>query len=79
MNQIVRSAGTTFVTAFIALIPLSALASRDFGWLQSALIAAALTTIRTVVAYLYPNNTSFGLGSTPAVADTTQVDAPTQG
>ena len=52
MNQLIRSALTTFVTAFIALIPLSALASQDFSWLQSALIAAALTTIRTAVAYL---------------------------
>lgn len=63
MNQLIRSAVTTFVTAFIALIPLSALASRDFGWLQSALIAAALTTIRTAVAYLDPKNTAFGNGA----------------
>jgi len=63
LNNLVRSAVTTFATAFIALIPLSALASNDFSWLQSALIAAALTTIRTAVAYLDPNNTSFGIGA----------------
>jgi hypothetical protein len=63
MNQLLRSAVTTFVTSFIALIPLSALASQDFGWLQSALIAAALTTVRTAVAYLDPKNTAFGNGS----------------
>jgi hypothetical protein len=63
MNQLIRSAVTTFVTSFIALIPLSALASQDFSWLQSALIAAALTTVRTAVAYLDPKNTAFGNGS----------------
>jgi len=63
MNQLVRSALTTFVTSFIALVPLSALANQDFSWVQSALIAAALTTIRTVVAYLDPKNTAFGNGS----------------
>jgi len=63
MNQLIRSAVTTFVTSFIALIPLSALASQDFSWLQSALIAAALTTIRTAVAYLDPKNTAFGNGA----------------
>jgi hypothetical protein len=63
MNQLLRSAVTTFVTSFIALIPLSALASQDFSWLQSALIAAALTTVRTAVAYLDPKNTAFGNGS----------------
>lgn len=63
MNQLIRSAVTTFVTSFIALVPLSALASQDFSWLQSALIAAALTTVRTVVAYLDPKNTAFGNGA----------------
>jgi hypothetical protein len=63
MNQLLRSAVTTFVTSFIALIPLSALASQDFSWLQSALIAAALTTVRTAVAYLDPKNTAFGNGA----------------
>lgn len=63
MNQLLRSAVTTFVTSFIALVPLSALASQDFSWLQSALIAAALTTVRTAVAYLDPKNTAFGNGS----------------
>jgi len=63
MNQLIRSAVTTFVTSFIALIPLSALASQDFSWLQSALIAAALTTVRTAVAYLDPKNTAFGNGA----------------
>jgi hypothetical protein len=63
MSNLVRSALTTFVTAFISLIPLSALAEQDFSWLQSALIAAALTTVRTVVAYADPNNTSFGIGA----------------
>ena len=63
LNNLLRSAVTTFATAFIALIPLSALASNDFSWVQSAAIAAALTAIRTVVAYLDPKNTSFGIGS----------------
>lgn len=63
MNQLIRSAVTTFVTSFIALVPLSALANQDFSWLQSALIAAALTTVRTVVAYLDPKNTAFGNGA----------------
>jgi len=63
LSNLLRSAATTFVTAFIALVPLSALASSDFSWVQSAAISAALTAIRTVVAYLDPNNTSFGIGS----------------
>ena len=76
ITPLVRSALTTFVTAFIALVPLSALASSDFSWAKSAAISAALTAIRTVVAYLVPNNTSFGLGSGTA-ADST--DAPVEG
>ncbi len=69
MNQILRSALTTFVVSFVALVPLSALASSDFSWVQSAAISAALTTIRTVVAYLDPSNTSFGVGSDTTVED----------
>jgi len=76
ITPLVRSALTTFVTAFIALVPLSALASSDFSWVQSAAISAALTAIRTVVAYFDPNNTSFGLGSGTAVDST---DAPVEG
>ena len=63
LNSLARSAVTTFITSFIALIPLSALASNDFSWVQSSAIAAALTAIRTVVAYIDPKNTSFGIGS----------------
>lgn len=69
MSNLVRSAVTTFITAFISLVPLTALVDQDFSWLQSAAISAALTTIRTVAAYLDPNNTSFGIGS----------DAPVEG
>jgi hypothetical protein len=69
MNQLIRSAITTFVTAFVGLIPLSAFANQDFSWLQSALIAAALTTVRTLVAYLDPNNTAFGVGADPVLVD----------
>ena len=76
LSNLLRSAATTFVTAFIALVPLSALASSDFSWVQSAAISAALTAIRTVVAYLDPNNTSFGIGSGTA-ADSG--DAPVEG
>ena len=76
LSNLLRSAGTTFVTAFIALVPLSALASSDFSWVQSAAISAALTAIRTVVAYLDPNNTSFGIGSGIAVDSG---DAPVEG
>ena len=83
LNNLVRSAVTTFITSFIALIPLSALASNDFSWVQSAAIAAALTAIRTVVAYLDPKNTSFGLGSDVAVEEVAveeeTVDAPIEG
>jgi hypothetical protein len=83
LNNLVRSAATTFITSFIALIPLSALASNDFSWVQSAAIAAALTAIRTVVAYLDPKNTSFGLGSDVAVEEVAveeeTVDAPVEG
>ena len=63
LSNLLRSAATTFVTAFVALVPLSALASSDFSWVQSAAISAALTAIRTAIAYLDPNNTSFGLGT----------------
>jgi len=69
INNLLRSALTTFVTSFIALIPLSAVVNNDFSWVQSAAIAAALTAIRTLVAYLDPGNTSFGLG-TPDVTFT---------
>ena len=77
LSNLLRSAGTTFVTAFIALVPLSALASSDFSWVQSAAISAALTAIRTVVAYLDPNNTSFGLSSDGYAADSDE--APVEG
>jgi hypothetical protein len=33
------------------------------------LIAAALTTVRTLVAYLDPNNTAFGVGADPVLVD----------
>ena len=92
LNNLARSAVTTFITSFIALIPLSALASNDFSWVQSALIAAALTAIRTVVAYLDPKNTSFGLGAPEVTfefddsvdldavgAEEDTVDAPVEG
>jgi len=69
MNQLLRSAVTTFVTAFVGLVPLSAFANQDFSWVQSALIAAALTTVRTLVAYLDPNNTAFGVGVEPVLTD----------
>ena len=70
MNQLIRSAITTFVTAFVGLIPLSALANQDFSWLQSALIAAALTTVRTLIAFIDPQNTAFGVGSNTVFPDT---------
>lgn len=76
ISPLLRSALTTFVTSFIALVPLSALASNDFSWVQSAAISAALTAIRTVVAYIDPNNTSFGVGVDD---ETIEADAPIEG
>jgi hypothetical protein len=63
VNQIVRSALTTFIVTLIGLVPMSAVLNNDFSWVQSAAIAAALAAIRTLVAYIDPNNTSFGIGS----------------
>ena len=63
-NQIIRSAVTTFLTTLIGLVPLSALLNQDFSWVQSAVAAAVLATVRTVIAYIDPGNTAFGVGST---------------
>lgn len=81
MPVFVRSALTTFVTAFVALVPLSAVVSRDFSWVQSAAIAAALATLRTIVAALDPGNTAYGVGSPVEVPvlDSEQPDAPIEG
>jgi hypothetical protein len=68
--SLLRSAATTFITAFIALVPLSAIANNDFGWAKSAAISAALTAIRTIVAYLDPGNTSYGIGAVETDAST---------
>lgn len=59
MTPLIRSALTTFLASFLALIPL---APGDVKWVQPALIAAAITTLRTLVAYIDPGNTSYGLG-----------------
>lgn len=77
-NQIVRSALTTFLVTLIGLIPVASIVSGDFSWIQSAITAAALAAVRTLVAYIDPGNTAFGLGSVPAEA-TVQPDAPTEG
>jgi hypothetical protein len=80
LKNLVRSAVTTFATAFLSLVPLSALVSNDFSWVQSALISAALTALRTAIAFLDPGNTSFGFGSQEVVQmDEPQPDAPTEG
>ena len=63
----VRSALTTFVVTFIGLVPVSALVGGDTSWVASAVTAAILATLRTVVAALDPGNTSFGVGSEPVV------------
>lgn len=63
INNLLRSALTTFITSFIALVPLSAVLANDFSWVQSAAVSAALAAIRTLVAYIDPGNTSFGIGS----------------
>jgi hypothetical protein len=68
VNQIVRSALTTFIVTLIGLVPMSAVLNNDFSWVQSAAIAAALAAVRTLVAYIDPNNTSFGMGSDTGVA-----------
>jgi hypothetical protein len=65
----VRSALTTFVVTFIGLVPVSALVGGDTSWVASAVTAAILATLRTVVAALDPGNTSFGVGSEPPVVD----------
>jgi len=81
ISNLLRSAATTFLTAFIALVPLSAVLTKDFSWVQSAAVSAALTALRTLIAYIDPENGSFGLGSPVATAelDEPQPDAPTEG
>lgn len=75
VNNLLRSAATTFLTAFIALIPLSAVVNNDFSWVQSAAISAALTALRTLIAFLDPGNTSFGLGSNGVATEEDTLDA----
>ena len=77
-NQIVRSAFTTFIVTLIGLVPVASIVGGDFSWIQSAVVAAALAAVRTLVAYIDPGNTAFGAGSIPST-DTVQPDAPTAG
>lgn len=63
MNQLIRSALTTFLVTLIGLVPISALVDGDVSWAQSAIAAAALATVRTLVAYIDPGNTAFGYGA----------------
>jgi hypothetical protein len=77
-NQIVRSAVTTFLVTFLGLIPVAAVVNSDFSWVSAALYAAALTTLRTCIAWIDPGNTAFGNGAVPSEA-TVQPDAPTEG
>jgi hypothetical protein len=76
-----RSALTTFVVTFIGLVPVTALLNSDTTWVTSAVTAAVLATLRTVVAALDPGNTSFGVGAPIdiPVMETVQDDAPTEG
>jgi len=64
MPLILRSALTTFLVTLLGLVPVTALLGGDISWLQSALSAAILATLRTLVAYIDPGNTSFGIGAT---------------
>lgn len=77
-NQILRSAATTFLVTFLGLIPVAAAVGGDFSWIQSAVVAAALAAVRTLVAYIDPGNTTFGFGSVPS-AGSPQQDAPIEG
>lgn len=79
ITPLLRSLVTTFVTSFIALVPLSAVVSHDFSWVQSAAVSAALAAIRTLVAYIDPGNTSFGIGSDTVNTSTSDADAPISG
>ena len=81
MPSWLRSALTTFVVTFIGLVPLTALVGGDTSWATSAAVSALLAAVRTVVASLDPNNTSFGIGSTPTIPelDAPQADPPVEG
>lgn len=82
MNAALRSALTTFLVTLISLVPVSALVGGDVSWAQSALVAAGLAALRTLVAAVDPGQTSYGIGSErsgqPAASDNgpTDLDPP---
>lgn len=64
-----RSALTTFAVTLLSLIPIEALSGGDLTWVQSAVTAAALAAVRTLVVALNPMDPSYGLGTDSGVAD----------
>ena len=77
----VRSALTTFIVTFIGLVTVTALVGGDTTWITAAATAAVLATLRTLVAAIDPNNTSYGIGAHVDVPelDSVQDDAPIEG
>ena len=71
-----RSALTTFVVTLVSLVPIEALSGGDLTWVQSALTAAALAAVRTLVVALNPTDPSYGFGSVSV--DTTGTEGDTQ-
>ena len=62
-KALIRSFLTTFLTVFIGLIPVTALVDGDWTWLVAALSSAGLAALRTLVAYLDPGMTLYGVGA----------------
>lgn len=74
MNPILRSALTTFISSALALIPLAPLSDEI---LIPVVYAAAIAALRTILAFIDPQNTTYGIGAThpdepeaPEVVDT---------
>jgi hypothetical protein len=70
-----RSALTTFVVTLVSLVPIEALSGGDLTWVQTAITAAALAAVRTLVVALNPTDSSYGVGSDSGVADGYTEDA----
>lgn len=55
-----RSFATTFLTVFVAAVPLAAALEGDFTWAGAAASAALVSALRTLVAALDPGQPLYG-------------------
>jgi hypothetical protein len=79
-----RSFATTFVSVFVASVPVAALLSGDWSWVQAAAASALIAALRTVIAALDPGQPLYGVGvsapAAPVVVDPFVEDAaPVEG